>query len=219
MLFKHKTTHELWEFVCEAKATDGQVLVVLRNATGDQTAVPKSLLPPEKAATYLVENSGADINASEARKETLQGIRHTSAIRFVAMPVYFAVSGALANAWIEDKRQPLGEWDLISIAGLLVALVFVVFDIVLSRNLIRLWRAVQLQSMTDPWKMVWAHRGDPNNFDPFLWTVRFFLFLPYAAGVAYWTLQVFCHSTPWIAAGTSACLLAIAWSVWEKASR
>jgi hypothetical protein len=216
MLLRHKTTSEFWEFVYEANSSDGKALVVLRNAAGDQRAVLKTSLPPEKDSEYLVENSGADISASEAMKETLQVIRHTSAIRFVAMPVYFATSGALANAWIEYKRQPLGNWDLIAIAGLLIAVVFVVFDIVLSRNLIRLWRAVQAQSKAAPWNMVWAHRGDSGKVDPFLWTVRFFLFLPYAGGVAYWTLQV-CSSTPWVAAVVGALLLLFAFFVWFKA--
>jgi hypothetical protein len=206
-----------WVFVCDAQDAAGRRLVVLRGEDGAQIALDAQALPPHSNAPFTIAVSGTGgAEDIEALKETLQGIRHTSTIRFVAMPVFFAALGALVGAQIEHGTFRPHGLHVVALAGLMLSLFFCVFDIVLSRNLIRMWGAAKKLAARPPWEAVFAQRGRHDRRDVALWAVRITLFLPYAAGAAYWAWLLACGAP--IAAFAGGLLpLMLALAIWWRA--
>lgn len=199
-----------FEWVATAKDGKGAGLVVIRGEDGQCTALPDTAFPPSTSATYRVlDRSTAEIG--EVIKELTQNIRHTSNLRFVAMPVFFATMGGISSAWIDGNYRLYFQlldhtlsWA--AVAGFLVALVFVVFDAVLSRNLIRLWAELRrLAARAGDWRSLLAHRGkDKDSSDRTLHVVRFVLSCPYVLCFGYWLMRLL----PDGGAGTGAAIVA-----------
>lgn len=213
-----KTGHR-WTFVGAAPDAQGTMQVLLRRADGTQGVFEQQALPPHSGARFSVAaESASGVSAAEvdALKETLLGVRHTSAIRFVALPIFVAASGALGNTLLEGDSYRMHGFDVIALSGLFLSIVFCVFDIVLSRNLIRMWEAVKRLAHSAPWKAVFAQREQNDRGNVMLWLVRYTLFLPYALGTGFWSLRVWAD-TPW--AGGAALLLSLLFSavVWWRA--
>lgn len=116
-------------------------------------------------------------------KEALQHVRTMSAVRFAAMPIFFAGTGALADAYHDDAAKYGDRLVLIPIAGLVLAAVFTIVETVLSYNIKRWYEELGEQQ---PSLIVLQHRSRGG----FLKSIRFVLLAPFALALAYWSTQV-----------------------------
>jgi hypothetical protein len=66
-------------------------------------------------------------------------------------------------------------------AGLLLALVGLVFEFVLSRNLRCWWHAIEAMGTNEKWAPLFAHRNPI-----IVWLARIAMFMPYPAMTAFW---------------------------------
>lgn len=195
---------QAWEFVCVATDHDdpGKSRVVLRDRSGKDVCVPFEAFQRDYK---LLE--GKSSPANEAVKEMLSSIRQISTTRFVALPVFLGGAAGLAKA---SRQSPWSEEAFVEWFGLGLSLVGVIFEIVLSRNLICWWKALASEVRTPPWTMIFAHRSDFA-----LWPVRLALFAPYVATVWYWSQRLFTGSGQWLPAAVA--VAASVW-VWVKAT-
>lgn len=122
----------------------------------------------------------------EAIKETLALIRAHSTIRFVMLPFILGALAVLAHAFYLEPRMPR---SLMAAVALSVSGFACVFEAVLSRNLIRWWRALrEMPGFEVRWRPVLAHRNGHA-----LWWARWALFLPYAVSLVFWFDQLAYH--------------------------
>ncbi|MBK1688910.1 hypothetical protein CKO37_15560 [Rubrivivax gelatinosus] len=122
--------------------------------------------------------------ADDAVRETLAFIRAHSAIRFIALPFFLGAIAALAKVYYDDEPPP--SPTLLAATGLLLSLVAGTIEVVLSRNLIAWWHALDRHFARAPhWRLVRAHR-DPGALTAARWT----LFLPYVAAFVFWLVQL-----------------------------
>lgn len=122
--------------------------------------------------------------ADEAVRETLAFIRAHSSIRFIALPFFLGAIAALAKVYYDAEPPP--SPTLLAATGLLLSLVAGTIEVVLSRNLIAWWRALDRHFASAPhWRLVRAHR-DPGALKAARWT----LFLPYVAAFVFWLVQL-----------------------------
>jgi len=124
----------------------------------------------------------ADVSKADVYGEIMQSTRHYSSLRFVMMPVYITVTGALAVAahtvQFAAGTAPIKAWFWA--AGLLTSVVFLLFEIALSYNLSCLWRAAAALA-GDVVPGAFAHRRAG-----LLWAVRVTWIAIYLGGVAFW---------------------------------
>lgn len=184
-----------WELVChisDEKTPIGQV--VLRGEDGRTQLFPATdLVGDGKLPRLLVCNApNAGNTLAEAIRETLQIIRNTSNIRFLALPVFFTSFGVLAKIYLspDDKLQ---DKQLIPALGLGMAFAFLAFETVLSRNLIAWWKAIAAGAAETAWTMTHAHRNEVA-----LWSARLVLFSPYPVALAYWAAKLNWYSTGYL---------------------
>lgn len=121
--------------------------------------------------------------ADDAVRETLAFIRAHSAIRFIALPFFLGAIAALAKVYYGGS-QPSSA--LVAGTGLALSLVAGTIEVVLSRNLIAWWHALDRHFDSAPhWRLVRAHRA-PGALTAARWT----LFLPYVAAFVFWLVQL-----------------------------
>lgn len=121
--------------------------------------------------------------ADDAVRETLAFIRAHSAIRFIALPFFLGAIAALAKVYYGGSPPSPA---LVAGTGLALSLVAGTIEVVLSRNLIAWWRALDRHFASAPhWRLVRAHR-DPGALTAARWT----LFLPYIAAFVFWLVQL-----------------------------
>jgi len=125
-----------------------------------------------------------NVTAGDAIKETLVSIRAHSTIRFVALPFFLGAFALLANGFYASDSLPR---LIIVIAAVGLSLFAIVFETVLSRNLVVWYAAIgaELKGTNSPWWMVGAHRNKRS-----LRAVRWVLFLPYPSALAFWVYQL-----------------------------
>ena len=107
-------------------------------------------------------------------------------------------------------------FDVVALSGLFLSVMFCLFDIVLSRNLIRMWEAAKKLAHSAPWNAVFAQREKNDRRHVMLWLVRYTLFLPYALGAGFWSMLIWTDAA-W--AGGLALLLSVLFAavVWWRA--
>jgi len=176
-----------WEYVCHVPDTasaTGQV--VLRGSDGRTKVVPAADVGDESKAYSLVAGRPADATG-EAMKEILGNCRHVGTLRFVALPVFLAGTAALAREYLApaSPAAPFSGQLLLAQAGLVLSLVLLVFETVLSFNLIGWWRAFKARAQGTPWQGLLAHRNGV-----LLWLARLALFLPYPLSAAFWAQRI-----------------------------
>ena len=199
---------DTWEFVCQEQSFSDptDVRVVLRAEDGATYGFHEKQFQAQFALAF----PGPGAGVSDALRETLANIRQNSTVRFVALPFFLSASVVLANAYATTS----GPWkDSLFAAqiGLGLAVVGIVFEIALSRNLICWWKAIAPKAVSDPWNMVYAHRSSWM-----LWPTRYALFAPYVAALVFWIPKNgFSASAAWISA---ACVVVGATLIWQFAS-
>lgn len=123
--------------------------------------------------------------STEAIKETLNLIRHHSTVRYTALPLIITASAILVKA--DKAQEALFAEDFIPIAGLWLAIIGVVFEIILSRNLICWWGSIDSHITqrdhidSNGWRMIVSNRNPL-----ILRVIRFVLFSPYLIAIYYW---------------------------------
>lgn len=121
--------------------------------------------------------------ADDAVRETLAFIRAHSAIRFIALPFFLGAIAALAKVYYGGSPPSSA---LVAGTGLALSLVAGTIEVVLSRNLIAWWHALDRHFDSAPhWRLVRAHRA-PGALTAARWT----LFLPYVAAFVFWVVQL-----------------------------
>jgi hypothetical protein len=122
---------------------------------------------------------------AEPIKETLASTRTHSTIRFVALPFFLAAFGLLAKELSDSvSKVPL---MLIALVGIVLSVVSCSLEVVLSRNLIAWYTALdRLKERAPHWGIVSVHRESRAAVQ---W-VRWALFAPYPLSLWFWLYQV-----------------------------
>lgn len=145
-----------------------------------------SAVQPVFPSFSLTSMPGQAMPPTEAVKETFAFIRAHSTIRFVMLPFVFAALALLAEAFYLKSGIPK---LLTASAALLLSTLACVLEIVLSRNLIVWWRALErIPDFSRHWPAVGAHR----DLKALRWA-RWALFLPYPFALAFWVDQMAFH--------------------------
>lgn len=157
----------------------GPTLAVLRRADGSTELLPAAQLgPDDQPASHWADDAET---TRQIITELLLSVRHISTIRFLALPVFFAAFGALADAYLKAGGTGYADRALIPWLGAGLALGFAVFETVLSRNLIVWWRSIAELAADSAWGQLNSHRSNAA-----LWPVRLTLYAPYPCALAYW---------------------------------
>jgi hypothetical protein len=133
-------------------------------------------------------------------------MRQISTIRFVAFPVFLTAFGVLAQTHLKETWI---DKTVVAAAGLGLATVAIIFEMIFSRNLICWWRVIEKHIVAAPWDALVAHRTSWT-----LWLARAALFLPYAAFAAYWVYQLSGYASLAVAVAAAAALIAV-WVWWN----
>lgn len=187
------TSRGPWEAVGQAPDAQGNLTItILRGDDGSWLQVPSSSLLQlfDKEASTA---AGATEERDAAIKETLAHARTMSATRFVALPVFLTGSGVLAEEYAtqtvvakspetKGSAPALPGYELIPVAGLILAVLFMYIETMLSRNLKCFYAGIAKAVPTgSPWEMLYAPRHPAN-----LSLTRFVLLVPYGATLMYW---------------------------------
>jgi hypothetical protein len=155
-------------------------------------------------------------------RETLLLARQMSTVRFAAVPVFFAATGAIAKFYVSEANAISAPTDerILPLVGLFTAILFLVVETVISYNLICFYTEIKDRDRDGYWSPVYAHRTNGS----ILWAARIALLSPYPLTAAYWIY----HIVRWIwpawatltTAGFAAFLLfAVPCYVWTAPSR
>lgn len=162
---------------------------------------------------------------TDAIKETCSFIRAHSSIRFIALPFFLGAIAVLVKTFYDPGDI---SRSAVALAGLGLSSCALIVEVVLSRNLIAWWAAIDRLIETEPtWAVVRSHR-DPRALN----AVRWALFVPYVAAFTFWLHKVARLALPApagipdsqhrlvlavlaLAAGCAVCRAA--WSTWERA--
>jgi hypothetical protein len=208
MRYRKIGTNDLWDFVSIAQNPNDpdRRLVILRPNQGEDIAIFM-----EKFQTEYELVTGTSSSSNEAIKETLNNIRQISNVRFVALPVFLTAFATMANYYTSDKL-PWRKMPVVAWAGLWLAIVGVVFEIVLSYNLKCWWNALKKDSLVSSpsWKMIVVHRSK----DWILQITRFTLFSPYVAMFCYWIYNLSLNWNWVITIGTGMVVFILAGVIW-----
>lgn len=86
------------------------------------------------------ETTQAAVPPATAYQETMAMLRYYGGVRYILLPVYLSIVGALAGQYYKSGN-PVPEL-LLAGSGIFLSLLFLVFEIGLSKNLKTLWAAV-----------------------------------------------------------------------------
>lgn len=133
----------------------------------------RHLRPPQRLRLPVAPDE------SDAIRETLGFIRAHSSIRFIALPFFLGGIALLVKAFYEPGALPR---PVVVAAALGLCAVAMVFEVVLSRNLVAWWTGLEPVLARNPhWKVIASHR----HAGALHW-VRWALFLPYLVSFAFW---------------------------------
>jgi hypothetical protein len=125
----------------------------------------------------------------EAVKVVLELIRAQSTIRFAALPFFLAALAILTKTLYEPD---LVDRRLIALAALGLTIVAVVIEIVLSRNLLAWWTAIDpVLRQRESWRAIHAHRNPAS-----LSWARWALLSPYIVALVFWLHRSLCLLFP-----------------------
>ncbi|MDI1258691.1 hypothetical protein [Aquabacterium sp.] len=133
------------------------------------------------------------IGVDEIHKETGASIRYYGTTRYVLLPVFLTATAALVSQFFRDDNtiSPV----LIGWCGLMLSVVFMVYEFSLSSNLGKLWAVIGglLEAFAD-------HQSDnfkdAQSFIPhrvnkgFISIQRGVLAMPYVVAVAFWLMAL-----------------------------
>lgn len=74
--------------------------------------------------------------------EAMNAIRHYSALRFVMLTIFIAITGGLVSTFTSDaatKVSDLFKIDVLRWAGMWISIVFLVFEFAINRYITELW--------------------------------------------------------------------------------
>lgn len=131
--------------------------------------------------------SGGVVSPADVYRETMASIRHYSLLRFTLMPIFFALTGVLLKVDVESSR-PVSDLLVIA-AGGYVSLLFLVFELALTTNLSRLWKAAQ--KLAHRYPVAFAHRRRL-----LIWPVAALVPLLYIGALLLWCARWYCGN--WI---------------------
>ena len=183
---KDETT---WTFICRAKdfpASSAQTFrIVLQDENGERIVIPEQDFHQE----YVAISPMTGTMANEAIKETLALIRTQSAIRFAALPFFLTALAVLANASHNKDGGFKDMPETVALVGAGLSLIAIVIEIIISRNLIVFWKAIQSKDTgggkNKEWEIVYTHRNNGA-----LKSARTALIIPYLAALYYWIFQL-----------------------------
>ncbi len=184
MYYKKRGEEKTWLFVHREQALPAKTPAEFNYSLSDADGNIVSIAEKDFLSDYVAALPQTRLVAAEAIKETLINIRAHSTIRFVALPFFLGAFALLGKAFYEDLPDPN---IVVVLAGVGLAIIAVVFETVLSRNLIAWWSAIaaELRGTTGPWWIIGAHRNGGA-----LWFARLVLFLPYPTALAFWIYQL-----------------------------
>lgn len=208
MRYKRQSDGELWVLIGTARdpaAPDDSSKQhhILRSSDGIDF-----YFPVETFQSDFKPDSTLDHSADDAIRETLANIRHNSTVRFAMLPFFLTGSVVLANA---HKQYPWSTDALVPMFGVGLGLIAALLEIAISRNLICWWNEIEKQGRGTLWSMLTANRA-PGM----LWTIRYALFIPYLATIAYWVHVKTCSLLA--AAILPALLVLVSLVVWKHAA-
>lgn len=134
------------------------------------------------------------INAVEIYKETGLSIRYYGATRYILLPLFLTATAALVSQFFRDDNTiaPM----LIGTCGLVLSLVFMVYELSLSSNLKELW-AVSGELLKVFGEKEATTFKDGQSYIPhrqdqaFISFQRFVLSAPYVLAVVFWLVLLF----------------------------
>ncbi|NMG68063.1 hypothetical protein GPA19_24295 [Azoarcus indigens] len=128
------------------------------------------------------ETSQAAVPPATAYQETMATLRYYGGVRYILLPIYLSIVGALAGQYYKSGN-PVPEMLLIC-TGIFLSLLFLVFEIGLSKNLKKLWAAVG-EMLGNPKDSKGHLIGPLAHRDNAAWLsfLRWALAAPYVVGV------------------------------------
>lgn len=202
-----------WLATCR-RASEGSLMSQAIESPFAATSIaPQASVSPEP---HLVD---------EPIKQTLATIRCYNILRFIALPFFFIACSLLVRAFYDYTAIPR---SLVVQVGIALSLIVGIFETVLSRNLIVLWKSLDRLFVDAPhWKVTRAHRHNAT-----LWTMRWALFAPYPVALVFWLDQLLYYAfsqVPFendamryaiamgLALAAGAAMARITWQTWSRA--
>jgi len=129
------------------------------------------------------ETTQATVPQASAYQETMATLRYYGGVRYILLPIYLSIVGALAGQYYKSGN-PVPEPLLLG-AGIFLSLLFLVFEIGLSKNLKTLWIAVG-DMLGNPKDTKGHFIGPLAHRDNTAWLsfLRWALAAPYVLGLA-----------------------------------